>query len=132
MRPRAWRPPSRVALAAGLVALALAWPHALAAHGIVVDSAPRHQETVAAPRQLVIRFNSRLEKTLCSVTLLGAGGQRLVLAQPAAHASPDTLIYSLPELPPGTYQARWKVLAADGHVTRGVIEFRVAGAAATR
>ncbi len=40
-------------------------------HGIVLDSTPKHQETVAAPKRLVIRFNSRLEKRLCSVTLVG-------------------------------------------------------------
>ena len=31
-----------------------------------------------------------------------------------------------PALPPGDYQVRWKVMAADGHVTEGTVPFTVA------
>ena len=100
-------------------------------HGIVVDSSPKHQETVAAPKRLVIRFNSRLEKRLCSVTLVGPQQGGVLLVRQEDDAPPDTLIYPLPALKPGPYRAKWKVLAADGHVTEGAIVFTVeAGTAA--
>jgi hypothetical protein len=100
-------------------------------HGIVVDSTPKHQETVSAPKRLVIRFNSRLEKRLCSVTLVGPQQGGVLLVRQEDDAPPDTLIYPLPPLKPGPYRAKWKVLAADGHVTEGAIVFTVeAGAPA--
>ena len=99
-------------------------------HAIILESAPRPDEAVAAPKRLVLRFNSRLEKPLCSVQLVGGPGQRSVaLLRPEADAAPDTLAYPLPPLPPGSYRARWKVMAADGHVTEGAVAFTVTGPA---
>ena len=135
MRMAIRRTPLRGALLSGAVALclgALVWAHAVSAHGIVIESSPDHRATIAAPKQLVIRFNSRLEKALCTVTLVGAKSGQAMRLQGMADGPMDTLIYALPPLEPQTYQARWKVLAADGHVTRGVIEFTVDGAAASR
>jgi methionine-rich copper-binding protein CopC len=102
-------------------------------HGIVIESTPRHEETVAAPKKLVIRFNSRLEKRLCSVTLVGPQQNSVLLVRQDTDAPPDTLIYPLPpDLKPGAYRAKWKVLAADGHVTEGAIAFTVQSAAPAR
>jgi methionine-rich copper-binding protein CopC len=123
--------PRRALLAAALLG-ALAGAPAAGAHGLVIDSSPRHLETVAAPPRLVIRFNSRLEKHLCSVSLVGADKTVVRLAPDGAAAAPDTLAYPLPALRPGPYEARWKVLAADGHVTEGVLRFTVDGAARPR
>ena len=101
-------------------------------HGIVVDSSPKHQETVPAPKRLMIRFNSRLEKRLCSVTLVGPQQGGVLLVRQEDDAPPDTLIYPLPALKPGPYRAKWKVLAADGHVTEGAIVFTVEGGTAAK
>ena len=111
-----------------LALIALASPRGPGAHGIVLDSSPKHRETVGAPKELVIRFNSRLEKSLCSVTLMSARDRRVVALPPPANAPPDTLSYGLPPLEPGAYRAHWKVLAADGHVTEGVQRFQVTAA----
>jgi len=118
----------------GVLALALfRGPGHAQGHGIVIDSTPRHEETVAAPKKLVLRFNSRLEKRLCSVTLVGPRQENVLLVRQDADAPPDTLIYPLPpDLKPGTYRAKWKVLAADGHVTEGAIAFTVEGTAPAR
>jgi len=131
-RNRDMRPGICLAVVAALALAALARPERAPGHGIVIDSTPKHQETVTAPKQLVIRFNSRLEKRLCSVTLLGPQQTSVLLIRQETDAPPDTLIYPLPELKPGPYRAKWKVLAADGHVTEGVILFTVSGAAAAR
>ena len=123
---------------AGLVVLAaivlagFARPGRGEGHGIVIDSTPKHQETVTAPKRLVIRFNSRLEKHLCSVTITGPQPGTALQLRQTADGPPDTLIYRLEALAPGPYQARWKVLAADGHVTEGIIRFTVSGPAAAR
>lgn len=121
---------------AGVTALALAAlavPSAPAyGHGIVLESTPRHQDTVEAPKKLTIRFNSRLEKRLCSVTLVGPRHEQILLVRQEDHTSPDTLVFPLPNLEPGAYRAKWKVLATDGHVTEGAIAFTVEGRAAAR
>jgi len=103
------------------------------AHAIIIESEPRQNEAVAAPKRLVLRFNGRLEKRLCSVQVIGGPGQRSVaLFRQEADAGPDTLTYPLPPLEPGSYQARWKVMAADGHVTEGAVPFTVTGPAPAR
>jgi methionine-rich copper-binding protein CopC len=119
-------------LLVALSLLALFWPGHVQGHGIVIDSTPKHQETVAAPTRLVIRFNSRLEKRLCSVSLIGPQQASILLVRQEADASPDTLVYPLPPLAPGSYRAKWKVLAADGHVTEGTLLFTVDGSAPAR
>jgi methionine-rich copper-binding protein CopC len=95
------------------------------AHAIILESAPRHEESVGAPKKLVLRFNSRLEKPLCSVQLVGPRQWTIALLRPEPDTPPDTLAYPLPALEPGVYQARWKVMAADGHVTEGTVLFTV-------
>ena len=77
------------------------------------------------PSAVVLRFNSRLEKGLCSVLLVGPHQRSILLLRQDDRAQADTLIYVVPEVPPGRYQLRWKVLAADGHVTEGVVPFQV-------
>lgn len=95
------------------------------AHAIIVESAPAQASSGPAPRRLMLRFNSRLERSLCSVQLLGPHQRSIALLRPEPDAPPDTLAYALPLLGPGAYQARWKVMAADGHVTEGTVAFTV-------
>jgi hypothetical protein len=101
-------------------------PPAAQAHAIILESAPAQGSIGPAPRRLVLRFNSRLEKPLCSVQLVGPRQRGIALLRQEADAPPDTLVYPLPTLEPGEYQARWKVMAADGHVTEGAVQFTVA------
>jgi hypothetical protein len=100
-------------------------PPAAQAHAIILESAPAQGSIGPAPRRLVLRFNSRLEKPLCSVQLVGPRQRGIALLRQEADAPPDTLVYPLPTLEPGEYQARWKVMAADGHVTEGTVLFTV-------
>ena len=99
-------------------------------HAIILESSPMAGETVVAPSRLVLRFNSRIEKTLSSVTVAGFRGTNTLSLQPETDASADTMTFRLPALAPGPYRARWRVLSADGHVTEGVIAFSVRGATA--
>jgi methionine-rich copper-binding protein CopC len=115
-----------VATILGIIWACSAAPPLAQAHAIIVESAPAHGSTGPAPRRLVLRFNSRLEKPLCSVQLVGPRKRSIALLHQEADAPPDTLAYPLPALEAGEYQARWKVMAADGHVTEGTVLFTVA------
>ena len=111
-----------------VVGMIWAWASGLPgaqAHAIILESSPQHEASLTTPKRLVLRFNSRLEKPLCSVQLIGPRQKTIVLFRQAADAPPDTLAYPLPALEPGDYQARWKVMAADGHVTEGTVVFTV-------
>ena len=110
---------------AGIIGACLSGPPDALAHAIILESAPRHEESLPSPKRLVLRFNSRLEKPLCSVQLVGPRQKTIALLRQDPDTPADTLAYTLPTLDPGTYQARWKVMAADGHVTEGVVLFTV-------
>jgi hypothetical protein len=95
------------------------------AHAIILESVPGPEESLASPKRLVLRFNSRLEKPLCSVHLVGPRQKTIARLRQEPDTPADTLAYTLPALDPGAYQARWKVMAADGHVTEGIVLFTV-------
>lgn len=101
------------------------------AHAVILESVPRQADSLASPKRLVLRFNSRLEKPLCSVQLLGPRQKTIALLRWEPDSPADTLAYVLPPLEPGAYQARWKVMAADGHVTEGIVRFTVTAPEAT-
>ncbi|HEY7868872.1 MAG TPA: copper resistance CopC family protein [Methylomirabilota bacterium] len=109
---------------AAIMGACLAHPPRTTAHAIILESSPRDEESLSSPKRLVLRFNGRIEKGLCSVQLVGPHRHTIALLRQETE-SPDTIAYPLPPLKPGSYQVRWKVLATDGHVTEGVVRFTV-------
>ena len=102
---------------------ALLAPHAAFAHAILVQSDPADRSTIpAGQHDLVLRYNSRIDRARSRLTLQGTNAQMpLSLKQ---DSSADTL--SAPaELTPGNYVIHWQVLAVDGHMTRGDVRFTV-------
>jgi methionine-rich copper-binding protein CopC len=95
------------------------------AHAIVITSEPADGRTGPPPHRLLFRFNSRIEKSLCSVVLAGPRQAHIVLLRQETRSDQDALTYPMPALSPGTYQARWKALSADGHLTEGTVSFSV-------
>ena len=59
--------------------------------------------------------------------MLVGPNQTVALLRQEADTPADTLAYLLPPLAAGSYQARWKVMSADGHVTEGTVLFTVLG-----
>jgi len=115
---------SRLALGAGL-ALAAAGP--ATAHSLLLESGPAAGATLtAAPREVTLRFNNRIEKALSRVRLLDARGVVHSLAVTVDGGPPDRLTAAVPPLEPGPWRVEWQVLSADGHVVSGRFEFRLA------
>ena len=108
-----------------LLLLLVALPTSVLAHAIVLTSDPADGSTAHAPQELTLHFNSRVEKPLCSVSLTGPERRRSVRLRQKSSPTGDVLVYALPDLAPGSYQARWKVLSADGHLTEGAVRFVV-------
>lgn len=97
------------------------------AHAVVVESNPREGEVLKqAPDRILLRFNVKIEKTLTRISLTKDGKQAINLPlNDFTRGAPERLQIRLPHLENGDYFLRYSVLAADGHVTQGVLRFSV-------
>ena len=122
---RGWGPALRAwALGAALLAQD---PGAAAAHAIVLESEPAAGAKLPdPPTRLYLRFNSKIEKRLSHLTLTAPDGWPVpLLVKTDGSEKPDRIVLPLGSLRPGAYVVRYKVLAADGHVTEGALRFTV-------
>jgi copper resistance protein C len=115
------------ALAALAASVLVSAPGLALAHALVLESRPSQgAQLTEAPREVYLRFNSKLEKRLSHVTLATEKGQPVPLPIAADDGEkPDRLVLPLAHLEPGAYVVRYKVLAVDGHITEGILRFSV-------
>jgi methionine-rich copper-binding protein CopC len=93
---------------------------------LLLESLPRPDESVPpSVSRVVLRFNSRIEKSLSRAAVSVGNGRRVPL-RVTTDGKPDQLVVEFPPLTPGSYTLEWRVLSADGHLTRGSFPFRVA------
>lgn len=98
------------------------------AHAVVTENSlatepvkPNHATTV------VLMFNSNVELKLSKVFLVSAGDVYHEV-EIRRGKKPGELHVKLPALEPGDYAIKYKVFAADGHLTENAIRFHVAPA----
>jgi len=94
------------------------------AHAVLVSSTPKAHGSVHGPSiEVDLKFNSRVDGTRSSLSLVmpGGGVQSLSLGKQAAPNELDAHA----QLVPGKYTLRWTALATDGHITRGELPFTV-------
>jgi copper resistance protein C len=105
--------------------IALFAPRILLAHALLVSSQPGVNSTVSGPEVAVLlKYNSRVDMEHSTLTLLDPDGKVEKVAIESEPA-PGLLSAKLTGLVKGAYVLRWQVLAADGHITRGKVPFRV-------
>lgn len=96
------------------------------AHAILVHSTPADGSAVSTRNvELVLEYNSRIDAARSTLTLTDAGGKN-VPVQREASAQPAELKAAAHDLSNGQYRIHWQVLASDGHITRGEVNFSVA------
>jgi len=110
-----------------LVLASLASPAALA-HAYMDRTAPEAGSTVhGSPAEVKLWFSHALEPSFSTVRVLDSDGKQVDRKDKKIDAGEAKLLkVSLPPLPPGAYRVVWRVLSADGHVTRGEFRFEVA------
>lgn len=96
-------------------------------HAILKESSPVAGSTVAGPDvPIMLKFNVRIDATRSKLHLMTPDNKMVDLSA-EKQTSPDTLTTKATGLKPGDYKIAWQVLAPDGHITRGLVPFTVAG-----
>lgn len=101
-------------------------PAGAMAHAVVTASSLQsHPVKAHHPTRVSLIFNSTVELKLSRVFWVSAGD----VFHPAEidHGKkPGELLIQLPALDPGEYAIKYKVFAADGHLTESTLRFHVA------
>lgn len=110
--------------------LALASTGAMA-HALVTKSSPGQGAVLdAAPQEVTITFNEKVEKLFSTATLTNAAGATLSTAKAKVDAAnPALLRLAVPALGPGQYVVKWTAVGSDGHRRSGDIGFSIKASA---
>jgi methionine-rich copper-binding protein CopC len=116
----------RTLVMAALGAL-LALPGSSPSHALLVRSQPGQRTTVTRPPERVqMWFSERLEPAYATASVWNEGGKQVDGGD--AKVDPDDpvlLSVSTPNLSPGRYTVRFRVLSVDGHVVESRYTFTV-------
>lgn len=111
--------------ASGAVLIVLLMAVSVAAHSLLMESAPAaNSVATASPPELRLRFNNRIEKRLSRLRLVDERGTARDLAV-AEDGAADWLTASVPAVAAGRYRVEWQVLSTDGHVVTGRFSFTI-------
>jgi len=111
-----------------LLALYLAALPARSVHAHAVVTAHTLQEQPVKPGQptaVALFFNSTIEFSLSKVQLVSGNDVHHTVPIKAGKKRGELLI-ELPALEAGNYALKYKVFAAEGHLTEDILRFRVA------
>lgn len=118
-------PKTKQFLQMGLLIFTFTLTGPVGAHAVVTESSLKVDPI--APNQATkvsINFNSNIELALSQIFLVRAGDKQELLHAERG-AKPGQIILDIPALETGEYALRFKVFAADGHLTEDIIRFFV-------
>lgn len=126
--------PSRYTFARVILIAAFAWgaPATSAfAHSMLVKAEPpRRAVLTKSPIQVRLWFNEKIEGDYASLVVLDAKKQPITDLKPTLTPDdPKSIVLPLPELSPGKYSVKFRVLSVDGHVVESSFDFTVKGEA---
>ncbi|MBX3302922.1 MAG: copper resistance protein CopC [Nitrospira sp.] len=113
-----------------IVAIALEVPvtSALAHSQLVKAEPPRRAVLTKSPTQVRLWFNEKIEGDYASLVVLDAEKQPITETNPTlVPDDPKSIVLPLPELAPGKYSVKFRVLSVDGHVVESTFDFTVKG-----
>ena len=101
---------------------------ALAHAALVKTEPPRRAVLAKAPAQVRLWFNEEIESAYASLVVLDTGKNPVTEVKPQlAPDDPKSIVLPLPELTPGKYSVKFRVLSVDGHVVESHFDFTVMG-----
>lgn len=99
------------------------------AHSMLIKAEPPRRAVLAtAPTQVQLWFNEEIEGDYASLVVLDAEKHPVTEIKP--QLAPDdrkSIVLPLPELTPGKYSVKFRVLSVDGHVVESYFDFTVKG-----
>ncbi|MFU8789172.1 MAG: copper resistance CopC family protein [Methylobacter sp.] len=108
-----------------LLALALCLAQGIYAHAVITDYSLKIKPVRAnTPAQVELSFNSKIELGLSQIFLVSIGDKHTLLKADNGNKQGQIIIH-IPPLAVGDYALRFKVFAADGHLTEDIIHFSV-------
>jgi methionine-rich copper-binding protein CopC len=118
----------RIRIPVLVLACAAALAPPAAAHAFLDHALPAVGSTVhAPPPQVKLWFTQKLEPAFSAAQVSDSSGKRVDRADARVdEGDPTVLTVSVPQLAPGRYQVKWRVLSVDTHVSEGDYSFDVA------
>jgi len=97
------------------------------AHSMLVKAEPPRRAVLAkTPTQVKLWFNEELEGEYASLVVLDAEKHPVTEIKPQLTPDdPKSIVLPLPELTPGKYFVKFRVLSVDGHVVESSFDFTV-------
>lgn len=97
------------------------------AHAMLVKAEPaRRAQLTQTPSQVRLWFNEEVEKDYASLSVLDPAKSPVTDISPQIAADdPKAIVLALPELAPGKYTVKFRVLSVDGHVVDSSYDFTV-------
>ncbi len=112
-------------IASGLIAFGLIFSSAVQAHAVVTKTSLAITPIQAnKATQVKLNFNSNIELDLSQIFLVRKGDIQEQLTANLGD-QPGLVHINVPSLEPGKYALRFKIFAADGHLTEDIIRFVV-------
>jgi copper resistance protein C len=97
----------------------------LSAHAIVTNHSLKIAQLSAnQAKKIELTFNSKIELGLSQVYLVSKGDKHTLLTISKGDKQGNVVV-DIPAIPPGEYALRYKIFAADGHLTEDVIHFSI-------
>ena len=104
------------------------------AHAMLVKAEPaRRAQLTQAPTQVRLFFNEEVEKDYAALSVLDSSKAPVTETKPHIDANdPKAIVLPLPELNPGKYTVKFRVLSVDGHVVDSSYDFAIKSKAAAK
>lgn len=118
---------SRLKIAAAAITLALFGAAEAQAHAKLVSSSPAEGATVAAPKQIVLKFSETLQPKFSTAHLtMPAMNNMAAPAKVTVAKDKVTMVVTPTEaLGAGAYTLQWQAVTADTHKMEGKVSFTV-------
>ena len=108
--------------ATAMAGASTAWAHA----GLQASVPEKDAEIAAAPKEITLQFNEKLESAFSTAKLLDSTGKQVNVEKPTLDASnPSVMKLPVPALSPGRYKVEYVGVGHDGHRRRGDYTFTV-------
>jgi methionine-rich copper-binding protein CopC len=113
--------------AAATAAIALLTAAQAQAHAKLVSSTPAEGATVAAPKQIVLKFSEKLQPKFSGMALTMPAMSNMAVGTKVSVAKDRVTMTATPTQPlaPGAYMASWHAVTADTHRMEGKFSFTV-------